>query len=1030
MFEFHTNLVIYLVSVSVVMRYGRGSIFISIMVLGLMIQIIPDSNGMEWDETYQRSDAKPWKIWYRDPENIQSMEMDQENRTLYIGCEYGLVIKDLDTEEFNIIDRFDGVNSLADQQVIDIELDLANERVFFALEKGPEVYELDIISETISKIHKFDDGSNLFKWGDSRALEYDPISDVLFFARDSGLLVFNMRENHFRFLDFLHFGVELYSYTVSDNEVEVVMAGYNGLWKNGPGDMDDNSFQIKDLELCLSRDRLFIATNNGLFSYDMTKGIIEQDISTQKLGRFLKDILFIPDLDLLFLAGEKVWSFNPNTNSTGVIYEDYLDRDQKHKVFLKLLWNVRDQSLIISSGLGPALIFLDWDTGAVTFSNTDIMIVENVEFHHLGWDLSAGNYTEMVLDGSTFDLLLSRGDIIAGGYWWNVTYDVDVSVPVERYWNRSNFLEINGYDLIIDIDVKGKGSKETHGRRDFCGSLFQFDLDGCSIRSRTILDYFTHDDEIYRIHMSEPRNHIASKGNRLFAKLDSKGLWDLNIEEGTLSQEYFPYFNETYEKYRYRNIRNIFTVGDDIHVSLAGNGTILYDIENGTRKFDVDLQIGYSSFQIGPVSGHIFTGGNRTGNIIEYDPMTGESIDHYFNISDPNTGQPGYIEHLVFNTDETIAVIGGIRNITTMNMKYGVLGNKNYLEDIETWDPRYQFDEFITEIIYHEGTDTFYGFTNHGEIIDILRSKRLGYLTNSTVSDYCLGPNGSKILAVTGKTMMGSIGFDADEPNGLISYDPSTGEIEDYNFDIGLPWVHCLGLTVNEESGWICIIGKTYIAVIREEDLVQVDKKNGSDVTEDVPVNHPEIEENSGAFTDELIFGAAGLCIISLLGAAIIFFEPLKFKILSAFAYPLFTKVRGKDLLGNKKRRKIIGVIREHPYIHFNGIRKELSLGPGEAAYHLRVLEREEMIGSEPRGVRKVFYLIGGKKKGNEFLQSRLQRMIVDLISMEPGISQRELSRRLDTNPSTINYNVRSLARRDIIRIERSSSRSMCYRTN
>lgn len=53
--------------------------------------------------------------------------------------------------------------------------------------------------------------------------------------------------------------------------------------------------------------------------------------------------------------------------------------------------------------------------------------------------------------------------------------------------------------------------------------------------------------------------------------------------------------------------------------------------------------------------------------------------------------------------------------------------------------------------------------------------------------------------------------------------------------------------------------------------------------------------------------------------------------------------------------------------------------------------------------------------------------MIVNLLSKELGISQREISRRLNRAPSTINYNVRFLVGRNLLLILRTGGVTKCY---
>lgn len=991
------------------MRSGRGPFLISIIVIILLIQMIPETEAYSWDGIYRSSDAKPWKIWHRDPQNIQSMEIDPGNRTLYIGCENGLIIKDLETGAYTVIDQYDGLNPLKAPLVSDIELDLLNERIFFVLQYGTEVYELNTVSREISCIHRFDATTTLFKYGRSMALEYDGIHDILFFARDSGLMVFDMGSNDYRFHDFINFDVRLSNYTVTENSVEVVM-----------DDSPDNLFAISDIELCPSGERLFISANTGLFSYYRSMEIIYKDINKSEFGRPVRDLLYVSDLGKLILAGQKVWAFDLVTNLTSVVYEDLIERDNEGDDLLKLLWLESNFTLVISSGQGPALIFHNWKSGKNSYSTWGRMLVENAQYHYSSYDLATGHFTEMGIDPISGKLLLTNGDIDYVGFKWKVKYFLDGSIITENYTNIYQFLKINKYSFFKKLDVKERSffRSESHGSN--CGELFLYDIQYGGIRSITILDYFTNYDR-----MAE--SNILSLDNRLILAVE-RSLWDLNLDNGNLKQEIFWYFEEEYGFHQKRRITNIIETENGIMVTLT-NSSIYYDLEKGSREFNPNIVIN-NTYNIGPVSGHYFYHSNRKGEIIEYDLVTGETWIHFYNISNPYTRELEWIEYFCLNSNETLALIGSFNNITILDMRTGELWDENFLEDLSC-----HMNYGFTEIFYHEKSNFFIGIDEHFMVCDILGRRAIGKLDQSTFSDYVIDNNGS-IYGVTGPTWWGDIGYSSEGLNGLVSFDPYSCEYRCYTENIGLPGINCMGLALNEERNLIIVAGEEYIAAVRIEDLENEPETKEIPVNEVLSRTHPIPDELLGIdpkdkieyYENVYVIGAVGLGTLSFIGISIILFEPLKFKILSLIVFPLFSKVKEEEILGNRKRKDIYDLIRRYPDIHLNAIRKQLSLSPGEAVYHLRVLEREDKIRSESRGVKKIFFITGAKRGRDEFNRSRLQNMIIDIISKEPGISQREISRRLNRAPSTINYNVRFLADNRSIRIERRGRFSRCFK--
>ena len=64
-----------------------------------------------------------------------------------------------------------------------------------------------------------------------------------------------------------------------------------------------------------------------------------------------------------------------------------------------------------------------------------------------------------------------------------------------------------------------------------------------------------------------------------------------------------------------------------------------------------------------------------------------------------------------------------------------------------------------------------------------------------------------------------------------------------------------------------------------------------------------------------------------------------------------------KELLENFTRKRIYDYLSAHKIAHYNQIKRELKLKNGNAAYHLRVLEMRDIVGSKKRGNRRYFYI-------------------------------------------------------------------------
>jgi PKD repeat protein/DNA-binding MarR family transcriptional regulator len=143
---------------------------------------------------------------------------------------------------------------------------------------------------------------------------------------------------------------------------------------------------------------------------------------------------------------------------------------------------------------------------------------------------------------------------------------------------------------------------------------------------------------------------------------------------------------------------------------------------------------------------------------------------------------------------------------------------------------------------------------------------------------------------------------------------------------------------------------------------------------------------------------------------------------------PLYTRINRKAVLDNFTRGRIYEHIRVNPGEHYRGIKDALELNNGCLTYHLKVLERENLIQSRTDGTYKRFYPYGMKiSKGQP---SKIQELLLDKILETPYITQRELAEQIGIDNSTVNYHINIMAGAGIIRSEKHGRVKQYYATS
>jgi predicted transcriptional regulator len=172
---------------------------------------------------------------------------------------------------------------------------------------------------------------------------------------------------------------------------------------------------------------------------------------------------------------------------------------------------------------------------------------------------------------------------------------------------------------------------------------------------------------------------------------------------------------------------------------------------------------------------------------------------------------------------------------------------------------------------------------------------------------------------------------------------------------------------------------------------------------------------------------ASSIGITAALGYVVGGTEIGKYKFFSLLGVPLYSRIKKEKTLDNYIRGQIHGYILAKPGCHYNQIKQTLNLNNGTLAYHLRKLEREEFIKSQRDGMYKRFYPQGLKIPKRTLKLSKMQKRILDVITMNPGISQKEVAKEVGISAPAVIYHIGVLAGAKLVRREKKGSRVEYY---
>lgn len=157
------------------------------------------------------------------------------------------------------------------------------------------------------------------------------------------------------------------------------------------------------------------------------------------------------------------------------------------------------------------------------------------------------------------------------------------------------------------------------------------------------------------------------------------------------------------------------------------------------------------------------------------------------------------------------------------------------------------------------------------------------------------------------------------------------------------------------------------------------------------------------------------------------------------------------NILDNPIRRQIYQYIKDYPGAYPGMIKKGIELqinngykingknykrlGDTTIPHHLKKLQDFGYIKSEIDGFHIRYYIRDYPKKmkiptEEEEKLKKMKIRIIEIIENNPGLSQADIARILDTSRKVVNYHVNTLKEKGLVKIDKKNGKSKCYLQN
>ena len=131
----------------------------------------------------------------------------------------------------------------------------------------------------------------------------------------------------------------------------------------------------------------------------------------------------------------------------------------------------------------------------------------------------------------------------------------------------------------------------------------------------------------------------------------------------------------------------------------------------------------------------------------------------------------------------------------------------------------------------------------------------------------------------------------------------------------------------------------------------------------------------------------------------------------------IYSRIKGRGMLGNRTRKRILVYIKDNPGKHYSEMMRELGMSRGTLTYHLGKLDRGKMITSMNGGKFRYFYPADMKK--TPFCLTPAEREVIKVIRKIPGSSAKEVAKEYGTSIRTVYYHLENLSAKGIVNSEK-----------
>ncbi|UCG68333.1 MAG: winged helix-turn-helix transcriptional regulator [Thermoplasmata archaeon] len=846
----------------------------------------------------------PFNTYYSNPCYITDMVLDSENNKFYIGCEYGLIVKNLDSRDFKVINYFDGIDS---NHVLALEADFENSRIFILVKDSNHIFILN--TDVLQITEKLNIGPSRFWEYDYRFehILYESEKNRIFLGGKNGLCVVDVSSNGFEF-----YGVTFFDLNNSYH------------------------FSIFGINYNENTKELYLATSEGLTVFNTISREFINHRNESDLAGMAYDVIYVSKLDTIFLGckeGFKEYNLDEDlVSSYPLIYNPELD------------WGY---TKVCSFG--------------ALFYDSNLNTLYAFGFHEKG---SFGRLLR-------FNLAESERP-----YEWIHDYTGD---------NQST-LTVFEYDQTKEIMYVGLGYNPT-GRR-LGGALgaivFSYDPRSDTFTPINVTNHIEIDDQLNEIEVHQKTGdvYIVDRGSHQLI---------CAYPNGTVIETTYPFI-----------IYDIEIKGDSLYL-LSKDQLKEMDLISGEITNMTDYNI--TSYPILDISrdSNSFYIGTEYG-IIVYEIDTDNST--LYPLSAPFN--PPNVFGIAVDEKREVVYFAHRRELYLLHLENGTF---EMTEDRNSTLYNH-FGEI--EIHYNSNSVIINQETITAQFQDIE-----GFPKTGTFSSMHLDQDSNRLYAVNGMHSTGYGSIADSPPDGLHIYDFELKTIQSYYMENGLPSGELTGVAVDSVKHRIHITGERFYTVVDEDELAR-------------NITRREIPAVSFAEAPESRFIRTETCfILAGIGGLLSFFtilsEPSKFRLISIFAIPLFTRLKKDEVMDNETRGRIRGHIESDPGIHYNELKKKLKLKNGSLSYHLQVLEREGFIKSKNNGIYKHFFPAEIKLPPKIIRMTDVQKIILKKIRENPGISQNKIAESMGGSSSTVNYNINILAKKGIVDLKRVGKKTECY---